>query len=195
MATGRAPRILAFAGSTRAGSFNKKLVAAGAVGAANAGAEVTHIDLADFPMPLYDGDLETAEGLPPESLRLREIMTAHDGFLISSPEYNSGYSAVLKNSIDWVSRPIPDEPPLAAFAGKVAGLMAASPGAGGGSRVLVQLRMLLSNINMLVIPDHVTLPTAHKAFAEDGTLVDPKMQARAEAVGARVAEVASAIIR
>ena len=122
------PKILAFAGSTRTESFNKKLIKIGVEGARTAGAEVTLIDLRDFPMPLYDGDLEAASGIPEHGKRLKKLFVEHDGLLISSPEYNSSIPGVLKNAIDWVSRPEPNEPPLVAFGGKVAALMSASPG-------------------------------------------------------------------
>src|SRR4051812_33174915 len=111
-------KILAFAGSTREGSYNKKLVKVAAAAATAAGAQVTLVDLRDFPMPLYDGDLETKEGLPSNARKLKELFISHDGFLISCPEYNSSISGVLKNTIDWISRPQPNEPSLAAFAGK-----------------------------------------------------------------------------
>src|SRR5262249_29719722 len=105
-----APRILAFAGSTRRDSFNKKLAGIAADGARAAGAEVTFIDLRDYPLPLYDGDLEAEKGLPEQAQRLKKLFLDHDGLLISSPEYNSSISGVLKNTIDWVSRPVPGEP-------------------------------------------------------------------------------------
>ena len=101
------PTILAFAGSTRADSFNKKMVRIAADGARNAGAEVTLVDLRDYAMPVYDGDLEAAEGPPAAAQAFKKLMSAHDGFLIAAPEYNSSISAVLKNTIDWVSRPVP----------------------------------------------------------------------------------------
>src|SRR5438552_18679945 len=107
------PRILAFAGSTRTQSFNKKLVKIVAAGARAAGAEVTMLDLRDIPLPLYDGDLEAAEGLPENAKKLKELMKSHAGFLISCPEYNSSISGVLKNAIDWASRPMPGDAPLA----------------------------------------------------------------------------------
>jgi chromate reductase, NAD(P)H dehydrogenase (quinone) len=153
-----APKILAFAGSTRADSFNKKLVRVAVEGARQAGAEVTLVDLRDYPMPLYDGDLETEAGMPESAARLKELMKAHDGFLIASPEYNSSITAVLKNTIDWVSRAAPGEEPLAAFDGKAAALMSASPGALGGLRGLVHVRSILGNIGVLVLPDQVAVP-------------------------------------
>src|SRR5262245_60812982 len=164
------PKILAFAGSTREGSFNKKLVRIAAAGARAAGAEVSTLDLRDLPLPLYDGDLEARDGLPENAKKLKELMVAHQGFLISSPEYNSSVTGVLKNAIDWASRPAPGEPSLVAFTGKAAALMSASPGALGGLRGLVHLRAILSNINVLVLPDQVAVPLAGEAFVDDGTL-------------------------
>ncbi|HEY4309981.1 MAG TPA: NAD(P)H-dependent oxidoreductase [Pirellulales bacterium] len=184
-----AVKILAMAGSTREASFNKKLVKLAAAGAQAAGAEVTVIDLRDLAMPLYDGDLEASSGLPASAMKLKELMLAHQGFLISSPEYNSSISAVLKNAIDWASRPATGEPPLACFNDKVAALISASPGALGGLRGLVHLRAVLGNINVLVLPDQVAVMNAHTAFADDGSLKDVKLQARVEAVGAKLARV------
>lgn len=183
-------RIIAFAGSSRRDSYNKRLVKLAAAGARAAGAEVTLIDLADLPMPLFDEDLEKAQGLPPGARKFKDLLKAHHGLLIASPEYNSSVSALLKNAIDWASRPEPGEPSLAAFAGKVAGLMAASPGALGGLRGLVTLRMILSNIQVLVLPEQVAVSAANEAFNADGTLKDPRRQQAVEAIGRRVAEVA-----
>ena len=130
-----APRILAFAGSARTASINKKLAAAAAGYAREAGAEVTVADLRDFAMPLYDGDLEEAEGMPDGARQFKQLLVEHDGLLIASPEYNSSLSPLLKNVIDWASRSESDEePPLAAFRGKAAGIMATSPGKLGGLR-------------------------------------------------------------
>ncbi len=183
------PRILAFAGSTRSGSFNKKLVALAAGGAERAGARVSTIDLRDFPLPVYDGDLEAEQGLPANGGELKALFEAHEGFLISVPEYNGSVSAVFKNAIDWVSRPVEGEAPLSCFTGKVAGLMAASPGGLGGLRGLAHVRQILSGINVLVIPEQRAIPSAHDAFTEAGELSDQSQQAAVEAIGARVAEV------
>lgn len=114
------PKILAFAGSTRIDSFNKKLVKIAASGAREAGADVTIIDLRDFQMPTYDEDLERQEGLPTSARKLKDLMLAHQGLLVSSPEYNSSISGVLKNTIDWTSRQSDGEIPLACFKDKVA---------------------------------------------------------------------------
>lgn len=170
------PKILAFAGSTRTPSWNKKLIRVAAESARRAGAEVTLIDLRDLPMPLYDGDLEVAEGQPANAKVLKALMIEHDGFLLSSPEYNSSISGVLKNAIDWVSRPQPGEPPQLAYRGKVAALLAASPGNLGGVRALLTVRQVLTTLGTLVIPTQFALARAAEAFNEDGTLKDPAHQ-------------------
>ena len=155
------PRILAFGGSLRRDSFNQKLAAIAAKGACEAGAEVTLIELRDFPMPLFDQDLEAVSGKPEEAKRLKALFLSHQGLIIASPEYNSPYSAALKNAIDWVSRgDSPDEPPISALAGKSAVIMAASPGGLGGLRGLVPLRMLLGNLGITLLPDQIAIPSA-----------------------------------
>jgi NAD(P)H-dependent FMN reductase len=181
------PRILAFAGSTRRESFNKKLVQIAVKGAREAGAEVTLLDLKDFPLPLFDQDLEAEHGMPDNGTKLKGLFIEHDGLLISAPEYNSSITAVLKNAIDWVSRPAPDEPPLVAFRGKVATLMSASPGALGGLRGLVHVRSILGNIGVIVLPDQVAVPKAREAFLPDGSLTDARQQAGVEALGKTLA--------
>ena len=183
-----APRILAFGGSLRKDSFNQKLAAIAAEGARDAGAEVTLIELRDFPMPLFDQDLEAASGKPEEAKRLKALFLSHQGLIIASPEYNSAYSAALKNAIDWVSRgDSPDEPPISALAGKSAVIMAASPGGLGGLRGLVPLRMLLGNLGITLLPDQIAIPSAFNAFGPDGQLVDPKQAAAVKDLGAKLA--------
>src|ERR1700677_1052133 len=170
-------KLLAFAGSTRTDSYNKKLVRIAAEGAQAAGAEVTLIDLRDFPMPLYDGDLEAASGLPENAKKLKQLMIASQGFLISSPEYNSSITPVLKNSIDWASRVETEtEPPLVCYRRKTVCLMSASLGAFGGMRGLVHVRAILGNIGACVMPEQIILPKAYEAFDEKGALKDPVTQ-------------------
>lgn len=181
------PKILAFAGSTRTESFNKKLVKVAVAGAQSAGADVKFIDLRDVSMPLYDGDLEAEQGIPPGARQFKDLLLAHDGLLIASPEYNSSISGVLKNAIDWASRPVEGEPPLGCFVGKVAAIMSASPGALGGLRGLVPLRALLGNIKVLVLPDQVAVGKAHEAFNPDGSLQDSKQQESIEKLGENLA--------
>ena len=176
-------KILAFAGSTRTESFNKKLIKIAVEGARAAGADVTLVDLRDFPMPLYDGDLEAASGLPEHAKRLKKLFLENDGLMISTPEYNSSVPGVLKNAIDWVSRSEPGESPLAAYAGKIGILMSASPGALGGVRSLNVVRMMLSNIKVLMLPDSVSVSKAGDAFNPDGSLKDAKQAAAAQKLG------------
>jgi NAD(P)H-dependent FMN reductase len=183
-----APTILAFAGSLRSGSFNKKLIRLGAEAARAAGAEVTLVDLRDYPLPLYDGDLEAKDGIPETGKKLKRLFLNHDGLLVSSPEYNSSIPGGLKNALDWVSRSEPGEPPLSAFAGKVAGLMSASPGLLGGTRGLAALRLMLGNIKVLVLPDQVSVPKANEAFDAEGKLKDEKQAAALQRLGKALAE-------
>ncbi len=183
------PKILAFAGSTRIDSFNKKLVKIAAAGAMENGADVTIIDLRDYPMPLYDEDLERQQGLTPNARKLKDVMLSHQGFLISSPEYNSTISGVLKNTIDWVSRPVEGEEPLACFKDRVAGIMSASPGALGGLRGLVHVRAILENIRVIVIPDQIAVAKAHEVFNADGTLKEKKQEEQVKKIGATVAKL------
>lgn len=179
------PKILALAGSTRENSYNKKLVKIAVQGALAAGAEVTLIDLRDYPMPLYDGDLEAKAGVPDIARKLRTQMSEHDGFLIASPEYNSSLSGHFKNAIDWVSRPEKDVPSLLAFRGKLAAIMSASPGPLGGLRGLVHLRDILENIFVMVIPDQVTISSAQEAFSEN-EIKDLKQQTAVLALGEKL---------
>ncbi len=183
------PRILAFAGSTRMGSFNKKLVKIAASGAKAAGAEVTHLDLRDIPLPQYDQDFEDREGLPAHARKLKDLMLAHQGFLISSPEYNSSISGVLKNAIDWASRPVPGEGSLACFSGKTAVLMSASPGMLGGLRGLVTLRSILGNLGTLVLPDQIAVAKAGEVFNENGLLKNSKMEGSVKKLGADLTRI------
>jgi chromate reductase, NAD(P)H dehydrogenase (quinone) len=146
------PKILALAGSARKGSFNVRLLRIAADAVRRSGGDVTLVDLRDYPLPLYDGDLEADEGVPDKAVKLAQLMLDHDALLIASPEYNSSITPLLKNTIDWVSRPSKNIPGLAAFKGKVAALMSASPGALGGLRGLVHVRSILGNIGVIVFP-------------------------------------------
>ena len=186
------PRILAFAGATRTQSWNKKLIRVAVRAAEEAGGEVTLIDLRDYPMPLYDGDLEQSEGQPHKARELKTLMVANHAFLLSCPEYNSSISGVLKNTIDWISRPQPDEPRYVAFKGKVAGLLAASPGNLGGVRALLTVRQVLTTLGVLVLPTQFALAHAASAFHDDGTLKEDGHRA---AVAAVVAEVLAVTTR
>lgn len=187
------PTIVAYAGSLREGSFNKKLLKLAVAAARDAGALVTEADLRDFPMPLYDADVQEREGFPEHVRRFRGLLIANDAQLIASPEYNRSISGVLKNAIDWASRTGPGEPPNPCFSGKTAGILGASPGAIGTLCGLMHLRSILGNIGVLVIPEQVALPKAAEAFDESGRLKDAKSQGMVEKVGRRLAKVAGAL--
>ena len=166
--------LLVFAGSSRAQSWNRKLASVAAEAARAAGAQVTHLELGDFDLPLYNGDLE-ARGIPHDAIRLKEIFHAHPAWLVVSPEYNGSYTGLLKNTIDWVSRPVPGDPLWAnggkPFAGKVVGMLSASPGALGGLRSLSHLAPLLMNLQCWVAPKQFALSKAGEAFDANGRLI------------------------
>lgn len=185
------PKIVAFAGSTRTGSYNKKLLALAAEAARAAGAEVSVVDLRDLALPLFDEDFEAANGLPDGAKKFKTLLRESDGFLIASPEYNSSITAALKNAIDWASRAETDgEPSLAAYRGKIAAICGASPGALGGLRGLVHLRAILGNIGVLVLPDQVCISTAHDAFNEAGKLKDERKGKQLTALAEKLVETA-----
>jgi chromate reductase, NAD(P)H dehydrogenase (quinone) len=171
------PRILVFAGSNRTGSVNGKLAAAGAVALAKAGAEVTHVSLADYDMPIFDEDLEKADGIPSNAIRLGKMIAEHDGLMIVSPEYNASVSPLLKNTIDWVSRISKiDGRAVKPFQGKIAALCSVSPGALGGIRGLYHLRAIAMNVGMTIITEQCAVPNASQAFNEDGSLAQERGQ-------------------
>jgi len=183
------PKILAFAGSLRKDSYNKKLVKIAAKGAQDAGADVTYIDLKDYPLPIYDEDIEDSQGLPENAKKLKELMWKNDGFLISSPEYNSSLSGCFKNMIDWTSRmETKDEVYLSCFIDKVVMLMSASVGGLGGFRGLVHARSVFSSIFSLVLPQQKTIASADKAFEIDGNLKDPEKQKEVLNLGKQLTE-------
>jgi NAD(P)H-dependent FMN reductase len=186
-----AVRILGFAGSARTESFNKKLVRIALRGAAKAGAETTFVDLRDHPLPLYDADEEEANGRPENAARLGDLMRAHDALLLASPEYNGFLSPLLKNTLDWLSRSPEASPDLSAFQGKVAALLAASPGPLGGLRGLRGVRELLANLGFTVLPGQITIRQSLKAFDASGELVDAGQGERVEALGAELADAAA----
>ena len=186
-------KILAFDGSGRKNSFNKKLLDNVVAEGQATGATITTIDLAAYNLPLYNGDLEAEEGLPQGVKELKELFKAHDGFLIASPEYNGNFSPLLKNTIDWVSRPVQGEPPLNCFKGKVAGIMSISPGKMGGLRGIYQLNTLLFVIGTLVLPEIISIGSAAEAFDEDGKLKNDPDKAKAKFLAERIVKVAGAL--
>jgi NAD(P)H-dependent FMN reductase len=183
------PKILALGGSLRRESYNQLLAKELAAAAASAGAEITVISLRDFPLPLFDEDLEAASGKPEAAKKLKELFAAHDGLIIASPEYNSSLTAALKNAIDWVSRSdSKEEKPLSALAGKTAVICSASPGGFGGLRGLVHLRAILGNIGITVLPDQLALGSAYQAFDAQGQLIDSSQAERVKALGTSLAK-------
>jgi len=178
-----ATRILAFAGSSRRESLNKKFLATVVDAARVAGAELTVVDLGELNLPLYNGDLEAAHGLPENAKKLIALIHDHAGLLIASPEYNSMITPLLKNTLDWCTRGGKNP-----FTGKVAGVISASPGPFGGIRSLQITRQLLTNLGCLVIPATALLPAADKAFDADGHLTQPRAQESARTVATALVE-------
>jgi chromate reductase len=160
--------VVAIAGSMRAGSYNKQLLKAAVQVLERPGVTVDVVDLKGLALPLYDGDLEDAEGLPAGAQELQRRMEAADGLLFASPEYNQSIPGTFKNAIDWASRG-----DAVAFEGKVGALMAASPGGVGGMRMLPHLRQVLTSLDVWLLPGQLTVSKAHEAFKPDGTLAVP----------------------
>ena len=190
-------KILFFAGSARKDSYNKKLAKFAHGYAASKGIQATFADLKDYPMPIYDGDLEDAEGLPENAVKFKKLVNEHDAFFISAPEYNGSLAPLLKNTLDWISRkhdttPAGRDP----YDGKVAAIVSASPGGLGGIRGLTHLRAMLgggSSLRTIVIPNQMGLSQADKAFDDNGALKDEKQAATLYAIIDRLAEVAGAL--
>ncbi len=184
-------KVLGFAGSTREGSFNRQLLRAAAGLAVDAGLTVNIIDLREYALPLYDGDLEEREGLPANALKLKQLIASHDAVLLASPEYNASVSAVLKNTIDWTSRPGGAEDPGKVWNEKPVALLSASPGGLGGIRALNHLRAILLNVSALVLPAQFALGQAMEAFDEDGELKSTDAQAAVKGLLAQLAKWAA----
>ncbi len=185
------PAILVFAGSIRTGSINEKLAVCATQAIAEAGGDVTHLSLADYPMPIYNGDLEAAEGPPENAKRLAERFVASRGIFIVAPEYNGGITPLLKNTIDWVSRPKVTDHRPGPFKGRVFALGAVSNGQFGGYRGLLQLRHSLQNaLGTLMVPEMVSVPAADGAFDEAGRLVAERPAAMLRTVAERLVSMA-----
>ena len=185
-------KLLVFAGSTRSGSWNRKLATVTAALAEAAGADVTHLELGDFDVPMYNADLE-AQGTPADVMRLKELTAAHPAWIICTPEYNASYPALLKNTLDWISSPVKGDPAWSdgfqSTRGKVVGVLSASPGALGGLRSQSHLVPLLFNLQCWVAPRTFALSRAADAFDADGGLAN---EAARSAVQAVIAQVLSA---
>lgn len=184
-------KLLAISGSSRQGSVNMRLLNTAVDVARTLGAEVTCLDLQTLALPLYDGDFEATSGLPDSCITLKTALATHDALLIASPEYNGFFSPLLKNAIDWASRPLDGQ--SSPFTGKVAALLAASPGALGGIRGLPAVRQLFSNLGVLVTPGQMSLPRAHEAFDAQGTLQNKAQREMLEGVVSDLLATARAV--
>lgn len=166
-------RALVFSGSSRKDSLNARLAAIAEEIARGQGAEVVRATMADFDCPSYDGDVESAEGIPAGAMRFRDRLLECDAFLLASPEYNGSLPGVVKNAIDWASRFRPQP-----FNGKQGFLMSASPSMAGGNRGLWALRVPLEHLGARIYPDMFSLAQAHNGFKEDGSLASEKLHER-----------------
>ncbi|HXF52831.1 MAG TPA: NAD(P)H-dependent oxidoreductase [Hyphomicrobiaceae bacterium] len=188
----QAVRLLFIAGSAREASFNKRLARLGAEIATANGLPATFADLGDYPMPIYDGDLESREGPPENARKLKALMQVHDGIFIASPEYNAGITPLLKNALDWVSRVREEgEAPLQVYKTRVFAISGASPGRFGAVRGLIALRQSLTlGMGALVLPEQVAIANAAEAFDEQGHLKDKGQQEMLKALIQKLARAA-----
>jgi chromate reductase, NAD(P)H dehydrogenase (quinone) len=179
-----APKILVLPGSLRTGSHNARLAALACKELMLADADVTRVSLADYPLPIYDADLAAKSGPPANAVKLKQLVMAHRGIFIASPEYNASITPLLKNTIDWISLVRErDEPQLAAYQNRVFALGAASPGRSGGMQSLIALRQVLAvGCRALVVPEQVTVPNAGDAFDEMDQLKDTRAAAQLKLV-------------
>ena len=185
-------RLLFFAGSARAKSVNKRLAKLGATIAEANGISATFADLGDYPMPIYDGDLEVAEGPPENARKFKALLKVHTGIFIAAPEYNASVTPLLKNTLDWVSH-IKDEgeAPLEVFKTRVFALGSSSPGGMGGLRGLTCLRNVLElGLGALVLPEQFAVPRAHEAYDEHGHLKNKESQEQFKSLLQKLARAA-----
>ncbi len=183
-------KILAFTGSLREKSFNKRILRTAIKGAERSGAQVTLIDLLEYPMPIYNPDDESKNGFPENALRFQELLTQHDALLIASPEYNGSLPAALKNAIDWASRQSGQINRDDVFQGKPAAIMSAGPGTFGGVRSLLHLRGVLMSVGAEVLSQEFAVPHVADKFAgDDDEITDQKTKMNLENLGVRLAEM------
>ena len=183
------PKILAFAGSLREKSYNRRVLKTAIRGAESAGAQVAEVDLRDYPMPIYNADIQEKGGFPENAEKLQKLLLEHDGLLIASPEYNASLPAALKNAIDWTSRANGDIKLGQTFKGKVAAIMTASPGAFGGIRCLGHLRDVLTILLVNTLPTEIAVGKVHEMFDGDGAeMTDEKMKGILENLGKSLAD-------
>ena len=187
------PRVLVLPGSTRSGSHDARLAALAAKELALIDAEVTRISLADYPLPFYDGDLDSQSGQPENAHKLKRMLMAHQGVFIASPEYSASVTPMLKNSIDWISHVRErGEQNHAAFKSRVFAIGSASPDPGGGLHSLIALRQILElGCGALVIPEQVAIADADRAFDDMDNIIDAATADALRAQLARLVDLAS----
>jgi NAD(P)H-dependent FMN reductase len=190
-----APKILVLSGSTRSGSHNVKLAALAAKELTLLDADVTRISLQDYPLPIFDADAENRSGPPENAIKLKQMIMAHHGVFIASPEYSASVTPLLKNALDWVSRVRErGDPAYAAYKGRVFAIASASPTPTGGLRSLMALRQILElGCGALVIPEQVAVQQAETAFDEMDDIIDSRTANLLRAQLARLAELARII--
>ena len=187
------PRIVVMAGSRRREALSRRVAAACVRALDAAGAEVELVELDDYPAPLYDGDLEAASGLPEAIVRLQRMLHASDGVLVVNPEYNGSLTPLLKNTLDWCSRPNPADPERSGgkvYAGRAAAVVGSSPGALGGMRVLFHIRDVLGYLGMQVIPQQLAVGKAGEAVGDDDRLRDAAQQDMLDKLAAALVDTA-----
>ena len=183
-------KVLAFAGSLREHSYNRRVLQTAVGGAEKAGAEVTVVDLRDYPMPIYNPDDHEKTGFDENALRFQRLLILHDGLLIASPEYNGSFPAALKNAIDWASRQSDRYKRADVFPGKFAAIMTAGPGSFGGLRTLAHLRGVLTSVGVNVLPSEIAVAFVGDKFDGEGEeMTDAKMRAALEKLGESLVEM------
>lgn len=182
-------RILAFSGSSRTASYNKHMLDLLVAEAASEGADVTTVDLGELDMPIYNGDLEAAHGLPEGAQQLRGLLLDHQGLLIGCPEYNGFITPLLLNSIDWASRTGKGGVDITPWMNKTVAIASASPGPFGGMRSAGHLRTLLAGIGCLVLPFSLAVSNAADAFDESGNFKDERVRKRGQQLVERLVAV------
>lgn len=186
-------KILAFDGSGRKESINRNVLNHVIAEAKKLGADVTQINLADYDLPIYNGDLESEQGIPEAVMKLKELFKSHDAFLVATPEYNGSYSPLLKNALDWVSRPVQGQPHLGEFAGKIAGLITATGGKLSGMRGIYPLNTLLFSLGVTVLPSIVSIGFYNDAIDANGALKNDNDKNAAANLATKIIKVTSAL--
>ena len=189
------PAVLAISGSARAASYNTRLLRLVLPALESEGVAVEEMDLGALSLPLMNEDLEAAEGTPAAALRLKKAIARADGLVIASPEYNGSITPLLKNAIDWASRPGASDEPKMVFSGKIGLVISASPGQLGGMRAQYHVRQILGNLGALVLPELISLPNAGQALTEDGNHLPSNLQDKIAKTAAKMARTLQQLIQ